>query len=152
MAYYGQNVNAFLYYGASTATTLPAPGSDSFTAVSLVEVLTPPSNEQTTGSFNVLNDSNARTVGGKTAARTVDFTIALDWLDASHQVVEADSLVTGGQKRNWRIIYPDAGARQYDFVAFISKFSPQAFDATGDAKEHGAECTLTVDGAVTVTP
>jgi hypothetical protein len=152
MAYYGQSVNAFLYIGTSTATPLPAPGSDSFTVIPLLETLTPPANETSVGTFNILNDVNKRSVGGKTGDRIVEGTLVIDWTEATHAAMYADSIVTGGQKRNWRIVYPDTNTRQLDFVAFVSKWAEEAFDATGDAKEHVSAFTLAVDGAVTATP
>jgi hypothetical protein len=159
MAYYGANVNAKLYIGTSTASTLPAPGSDTFVEVPLLGSIKPPSNELTTAFFNVLNDANRRSVGGKLNDRTCEGNVVLDWSNAAtvsgttvHQVMYNDSIVAGGQKRNYRIIYPDSNARQEDFVAFISTFEIEAFDAGEDAKEHRANFTLTVDGAVTVTP
>lgn len=159
MAYYGANVNAKLYIGTSTASTLPAPGSDTFVEVPLLGSIKPPSNELTTAFFNVLNDASRRSVGGKLNDRTCEGNVVLDWSNAAtvsgttvHQVMYNDSIVAGGQKRNWRIIYPDANARQEDFVAFISVFDIEAFDAGEDAKEHRANFTLTVDGSVTVTP
>src|SRR5687768_6907225 len=136
MAYYGQSVNAFLEIGTSTSVPLPAPGADSFTRIPLLQILTPPANETSIGSFNVLNDSNKRSVGGKSADKIVEGQVVIDWAEATHVSMDADSRVAGGQKRNWRIVWPDSNSRQEDFVAFISKWAPEAFDATGDAKEH----------------
>jgi hypothetical protein len=159
MAYYGANVNAKLYIGTSTAASLPAPGSDTFVEVPLLGSITPPPNELTTAFFNILNDANRRSVGGKLNDRTCEGNVVLDWANATtvggvtvHQAMYNDSIVAGGQKRNWRIVYPDSGNRQLDFVAFLSTFTEEAFDAGEDAKEHRANFTLTVDGAVTVTP
>lgn len=159
MSYYGANVNAKLYMGASTATTLPAPGSDTFTEVPLTGNIKPPQNTLSAGFFNVLNDGNRRSVGGKLNDRTVTGNVVLDWINAAtvggvscHLVMFADSIVAGGQKRNWRIVYPDSGNRQLDFVAFISDWEEEEFSADEDAKEHRANFTLSVDGAVTVTP
>lgn len=152
MAYYGSNTNAKLYIGASTATTLPAPGSDTFTEVPLVGQITPPSNEMSTGFFSILNDAVRRSVGGRLGDRTAECNLVVDWTLTPHQNVNADSKVAGGQKRNWRIIYPDANARQLDFVAFVSSWKEEAFDAGEDAKEHRASFVLTIDGAVTETP
>lgn len=151
MAYYGANVNAFLYMGTSTATPLPAPGADSFTVVPLLGSITPPANELTTAFFNILNDGDRRSVGGKLNDRTSEGNLVADWTSVIHQAMEADSIVPGGRKRNWYIVYPDAGARRDDFVAFISTWTKEAFDAGEDAKEHRVNFTLTVDGAVTVT-
>lgn len=157
--YYGANVNAKLYMGASTANPLPAPGADTFTEVPLLGSVSPPTNELTTGFFSVLNDANRRSVGGRLGDRTSEGNVVLDWTNAAtvggvscHQAMYNDSIVAGGQKRNWRIVYSDAGARQLDFVAFISQWSEEPFDSGEDAKEHRANFVLTLDGAITVTP
>lgn len=152
MAYYGQNVDAILYIGTSTATPLPAPGSDTFTEVPLTEIITPPGWEQSVGSFNVTNDSSKRSVGGKLADQVVEGNLAIDWETVPHQNMFADVGIAGGRKRNWRIVYPDANDRQLDFVGFVSLWREEPFDATGDAKEHVAAYRISVDGAVTVTP
>lgn len=151
-AFYGANVNAFLYIGTSTATPLPAPGSDTFTVVPLLGTITPPANEISTGGFNILNDGNKRTIGGKLNDRASDGDLVLDWTETVHNNMYADSVIAGGRKRNWQIVYPDSGTRQLDFVAYVSKWTEDAFDASNDAKEHRASFTLTIDGAITVTP
>jgi len=152
MAYYGQSVNAFLYIGTSTATPLPAPAGDSFTVIPLLEILTPPGLETSIGTFSILNDANKRSVGGKSNDKVVEGTVVIDWTEATHVSMYADAALAGGQKRNWRIVYPDSNTRQLDFVAFVAKWTEESFDATGDAKEHVAAFTLAVDGAITVTP
>lgn len=159
MSFYGANVNAKLYIGASTAASLPAPGSDTFTEVPLLGSVTPPANELTVAQFSILNDANRRSVGGKLNDRTCEGSLVIDWAHAStvggvsvHVAMYNDSIVAGGQKRNFRIVYPDPNLRQLDFVAFVSNWAEEAFDAGEDAKEHRSNFTLTVDGAVTVTP
>lgn len=149
MAYYGANVNAKLFMGASTAASLPAPGSDSFTEVPLLGSITPPANELSTAFFNVLNDPNRRSVGGSLGDRTTPGNIVLDWTESVHTAMYNDSLAQ--QKRNWRIVYPDANERTLDFVGFVSSWTESAFDAGEEAVEHRADFVITVDGAITVT-
>lgn len=153
-AYYGNNSGAKLYMGASTATTLPAPGSDTFSEVPLLGTITPPPNTQSVNSFNVLNDANPRSVGGKLQARSVPGDLVIDWTESVHNSMYTDSIVAGGQKRNWRIVYPDSNNRQLDFVAMVTDWKEEAFDAGGDVKEHRATFVLSVagTGAITVTP
>jgi len=151
MAIYGANVSAKLYMGASTASTLPAPGSDTFTEVPLLGSITPPANVISVGFFNVLNDADRRSIGGKLGDRTVPGNLVIDWTQTVHTNMYADSIVAGGRKRNWYIEYPDANNRRLDFVAFVSEWTEEAFDAGEDAKEHRASFVLTVDGDVTVT-
>jgi len=150
MSYYTQNTDAKLFMGASTADPLPAPGSDTFTEVPLVQVLTPPIWEQSVGTFNVLNDANKRSVGGKLADQSVGGTIVRDGSEATHLNMFADVKVAGGRKRNWYTLWPD-GMRE-DFVGFASRIAPASFDATGDAAPHVFEYTIAVDGEVDQTP
>lgn len=150
MGYYTQNVDALLFMGTSTADPLPAVGADSFTEVPLTQVITPPRWEQSVGTFNVTNDGNKRSVGGKLGDQTVEGTIVRDGDEATHLLFFADVKITGGRKRNWYTLWPD-GMRE-DFVGFVSLIAPSAFDATGDAKEHVFDYRISVDGSVTQTP
>ena len=87
MAYYGSNVGAVLYIGTSTATPLPAPGSDTFTEVPLLGSVTPPANELSTAFFNVQNDADRRSVGGTLGDRTVPGNVVLDWTEDLKRLV-----------------------------------------------------------------
>lgn len=149
--YYGTSSGAFLYMGQSTANSLPAPGSDTFLEVPLLGTITPPPIEISSAFFNVLNDTNKRSVGGKKADQSCEGDLVIDWTEAVHVAMRADLDVAGGQKRNWRIVYPDQGSRQLDFKGFLSKWNEEAFDSSADAKEHRAAFTITVDGAITIT-
>lgn len=151
-AFYSASAGAKLYMGASTASTLPAPGSDTFTEVPLLGTITPPPKEIGVGGFNILNDTNKRAVGGKKADQVCEGDLVIDWTEAVHVAMAADLDVAGGQKRNWRIVYPDSGNRQLDFVGFLSKWTEEQFDASQDAKEHRAAFAIAVSGAITVTP
>jgi hypothetical protein len=148
--YYSAAAGARLLMGASTATPLPAPGSDTFTEVPLLGTIGTPNHEIGSAFFNVLNDTNKRSVGGKKADQLLEGDVVVDWTEPVHTTMYADLQVAGGQKRNWRIVYPDSGARQLDFKAFLSKWQEEPFDASQDAKEHRAAFTLTLDGAITV--
>ena len=52
-------------------------------------------------------------------------------------------------RRNWRIIAPDTGAYQWDFVGFVSKWE---WEDVENEKEVAATVEISVDGAVTRTP
>ncbi len=147
MSYYGNNVDALLWMGASTADPLPSAASDTLTEVPLTQVITPPSWEKSVGFFNVTNDSNKRSIGGKLSEQTIEGNIVLDHSEAVHLAMIDDVQATGNVKRNWRITYPDGWT--LDFVGFISRMSDEAFDATSDAKEHISSYRIAVDGAVT---
>jgi hypothetical protein len=156
MGYYGQNVDAILKMGSATSTTaagLPAVGSDTLTEVPLVQVATPPVREKSVGSFNVLNDSDSRSIGGKKAAQSTTGTIVLDHDEAIHVNMIEDANADGGVYRNWQLLYPDGWT--LTFQGFVSRLSDAAFDATGDAAEHTSEYTISVSGNITeemVTP
>ena len=150
--YYSASAGAKLYVGASTATPLPAPGSDVFSEVPLLGTIGPPAHEIGSAFFSVLNDTNKRSVGGKKGDQTLEGDLVIDWSEAVHVQMYADMQVAGGQKRNWRLVYPDSGNRQLDFKAFLSKWNEEPFDSSQDAKEHRAAFTLTLDGAITATP
>jgi hypothetical protein len=147
MSYYGQNVDALLYMGASTTDPLPSPASDTFTEVPLTQVITPPAWEKSVGFFNVTNDGNKRSIGGKLAEQVIEGNIVIDHSEAIHLDFISDVQAVGNVKRNWRITYPDGWT--LDFVGFLSRLSDESFDATGDAKEHIASYRIAVDGAVT---
>jgi hypothetical protein len=150
MAYYGSNTGAKLYIGTSILAVLPLPAADAFTELPLLGSVQSPTNELQGTSFVVQNDTNRRRLGGKLADQTVDANIVLDWASAVHLSVFADSTLAGGQKRNWRIDYPTG--RRMDFVAYVGKWTEEPLDASEEAKEHRADFTLMIDGAITVTP
>lgn len=147
MSYYGQNVDALLYMGASTTDPLPSAASDTFTEVPLTQVITPPAWEKSSGFFNVLNDAAKRSIGGKLAEQVIEGNIVIDHSEPVHLDMISDVQTTGDVKRNWRVVYPDGWT--LDFVAFVSRLSDEAFDATTDAKEHTSAYRLSVDGTVT---
>lgn len=150
MSAYSQNTGAFLYIGTSTSDPLPAPGSDSFTEIEEAQVLAPVQWERSVGTYNVLNDTSKRSVGGKLGDQTITGTIVLDETIATHATFFSEITAAGsGQKRNWRLVWPSG--KQEDFVAFISRVAPASFDATGDAAPHTFEFTLSVSGSVTRT-
>jgi hypothetical protein len=147
MSYYGQNVDALLFMGASTADPLPSAASDTFTEVPLTQVITPPTWEKSVGFFNVTNDGNKRSIGGKLAEQAIEGNIVIDRDEQVHLDMFEDVNVSGNRKRNWRITYPDGWT--LDFVGFMSRWQEESFDATGDAKEHIASYRISVDGEVT---
>lgn len=144
MSYYSQNVDAFLYMGTSTEVPLPSVASDTLTEVPLVQIINPPAWELSVGAFNILNDSAKRSIGGKLAEQIVEGTIVVDRGQQTHRDFFSDMKVSGGQKRNWRVKRPDDST--LDFVGFLSLLREEAFDATGDAKEHVFTFRISVDG------
>lgn len=155
MGFYTTQTGAKLKMGTSTADPLPAPGSDTFVEITIVEDFDPIAFEQTPSFFSVLSSTSRNSIGGRLNDVTISGTVALDWSTvgiATASQLETDARVAGGQKRNYQIIYPDSGARQYDGVAFISSFKASKFDANANASEHKAAITLAFTGVITVTP
>lgn len=152
MSFYGNNTNALLYYGASTADPLPAPGADTFTVVPLLGKFTPPPNTLNKSFFSILNDAVRRSIVGRLGDRTVPFTVKLDWTLTPINTIYADSSVGGGRKRNWRIVYPDANNRQLDFAAYVTDWKEGVFDAESNGEVHFADSELTLATDITVTP
>jgi hypothetical protein len=147
MSYYGQNVDALLHVGASSDDPLPSAASDTFTEVPMTQVITPPTWEKSVGYFNILNDANKRSIGGKLADQAIEGNIVIDHSEPIIVQMFEDVQAVGNVKRNWRITYPDGWT--LDFVGFMSRWTEEPFDATGDAKEHIASYRISIDGAVT---
>lgn len=146
--YYSGSDDAKLYMGTSTSTPLPLPGADTFSEVPLTGTITPPPNEISAGSFRILNDNASRSVGGRTQEQVVEGNLVVDHSEAVHTAMRAAAKVAGGQKRNWRIVYPDN--HQLDFKGFVTRWVEASFDAEQDPPvPHRADFTIRVDGAVT---
>jgi hypothetical protein len=140
-----------LWIGASTASTLPAPGSDTFTALPDVSDMTPPNTQIATKPYRVLSTTSPKNVGGVLGDQKVPFKIVTNFEDATFRLLKTDSKVNGSQKRNYRITYPNSGAEQEDFVAALTTFDPESLDAEAQGEVHKHSCELTIDGAVTST-
>lgn len=149
--YYNANVGALLFMGQSTATPLPAPGADSFVEVPLTGQITPPPINKSTGHFNVTNDGNRRSVGGKKEDQQVVGNVVIDWTEQTHVDMYNDADADGDVKRNWYILYPDENNRRLDFVGFMNKWEEEPFDAGEEAKEHRANWGIAIDGGTTAT-
>lgn len=137
--------------GAATGASLPAPGSDTFTDVALTGSLKLPSDVRTVNSFKTLDSADPRKVGGGFEERIVSFRLVWDPADAVHTTLYADAVTASSTtaRRNWRIVAPDTGAYQWDFVGFISKWE---WEDVENEKEVAATVEISVDGSVTRTP
>lgn len=135
--------------GTASGASLPAPGSDTFTALTLCNALKLPSYIRTVNTFKTLDSADPRRVGGGFEERTISFRLVFDPADAKHIVLKGDAESATIVRRNWQIVLPDSGAAQFDFVAFCSKWEWE--DVEGE-KEVAATIELSVDGAVTYTP
>jgi hypothetical protein len=142
--------DARLYMGQSTADVLPEPDADEFVEVPLTGSITPPSNTLSTAFFNVTNDRNRRSLGGKPGDQTVEGNCVVDWDSPVHNAMFEDSKTSGGVKRNWYMEYA-GDRRRLDFRAFVSSWAEEALEANDDASEHRANFTLSLDGEATAT-
>jgi hypothetical protein len=145
---YYDATSAKLFMGQSTAETLPDPSADTYDEVLLTGSLTPPSYALTTAFFNVTNDKERRSIGGKLGDQSIEGNFVIDWDDDIHNKIYADASTVGGVKRNWYLEY--AGGRRLDFRGFVSNFAEESLEASDEAKEHRA--TVTCDGGITATP
>jgi hypothetical protein len=151
VAHYGSNTGAKLQMGASTASTLPAHGSDTFTDMPLLESVQPPSNEIQIATFNVHNQVAPLTLGGKLSNQTVEAVIAVDWAVTQVSDAYADSVFAGGRRRNWKIQYPSG--RVIHFQGFITKWTEDAMEASEEVVEHRASISIAITlQPVVITP
>jgi hypothetical protein len=139
-----------LFMGQSTATPLPAAGTDTFEEVALTGQIGLPAYTRETAFFNVTNDRDRRSLGGKLGDQTIEGNVVVDWEEQSHNDMFADAGAPEGVKRNWYIDYADG--RRLDFVGFLSNWAEEPITADEEAKESRANFIISIDGAVTATP
>jgi len=134
--------------GQASGASLPAPGSDTFDLINLAGNVKLPSDTRTTNSFKTLDSPDPRKVGGGFEDRVVSFRLVFDSTDAVHISMKADAKTSSSTtaRRNWRVILPDAGAYQFDYVGFIQKWE---WEDVENEKEVAATIEIAVDGTVT---
>lgn len=140
-----------LQRGSASGASLPAPGSDTFTDLPLIATVKPPGNVRTVNSFKTLDSPDPRKVGGGFEDRVVSLRLVWDPADAQHAIALNDSETANAitARRNWRLIFPDPGLYQEDFVGFIQKWE---WEDVENEKEIAASVEIAVDGTVTRTP
>lgn len=137
--------------GQASGSSLPAASADVFDTINLIGNLKLPSDLRTVNSFKTLDSADPRKVGGGFEERVVSFRLVMDPADAVHismKQTDAKSTSSNTARRNWRIILPDTGLYQFDFVGFIQKWEWE--DLEGE-KEVAATVEIAVDGTVTET-
>jgi hypothetical protein len=139
-----------LFMGQSTLEELPLPAADTFEEVALTGQIGLPAYTRETAFFNVTNDRNRRSLGGKLGDQTVEGNVVVDWDEQSHNDMFGDASADAAVKRNWYIDYADG--RRLDFVGFISNWAEEPINADEEATESRANFTVSIDGAVTATP
>jgi hypothetical protein len=142
-------VGAKLQRGTATGASLPAPGSDTFTDVPLINNLKPPAAKRKLTDFYTLESASPKRYGGALDPQEVTFDMVVDVSDAVQRTIITDGENASQVRRNWRIIYPNTAAEQLDFVGFVSGYEEEALEAEGIVQ---AKITITIDGAVTRTP
>jgi hypothetical protein len=148
VSYYESN-SGKLFMGQSTAEVLPAPEADTFEEVPLTGSITPPPNVLSSAHFNITNDGQRRSLGGKLGDQTTEGNLVIDWDSPVHVDMFNDSKTVGGVKRNWYIEY--ASGRRLDFRGYVSNWAEEPLEASDEAKEHRANWTISIDGGVTAT-
>lgn len=134
--------------GQASGSSLPAVGSDTFDTLNLVGSVKLPSDVRTKNTFKTLDSPDPRSVGGGFEERIVSFRLVFDPTDAIHISMKADSKTASSTtaRRNWRVILPDTGAYQFDYVGYISKWE---WEDVENEKEVAATVEISVDGTVT---
>jgi len=74
-------------------------------------------------------------------------TVTIQYLPGTQTAMDFHALVLDGVAIPWVITLPDTST--ISFTAILSKFAPAADD---EESEIDADCTLSIDGAVTFTP
>lgn len=144
------SAEAELYMGASTASTLPAPGSDTFTKIAQLKIVKPPQASKTASKEVTLDGV---TVASSSIAQWSNCTGAFltDYTQAPHLAMIGDAAITA-RRRNWYIVEPDAGARRTDFIGEVIRCEGGDYEAQEDAppaRRH--EFEIAVSGTPLVT-
>lgn len=142
---------AQLFMGASTASTLPAPGSDTFTKVAKLKTLTVPKVSKGTQKENTL-DGETISSSGTAQWSNCTGSFATDYANTQHTNMLADAAVSG-RKRNWYTIEPDEGGRRTDFIGEVVRCEGTPYQASLDgAPAHTHEFEIATSGVPAVTP
>lgn len=139
-----------LFMGQTTTSPLPAPGTETYEEVKLTGQIGLPAFTREVAFFNVTNDRDRRSLGGKLGDQTIEGNVVVDWDEVTHNDMFDDASADAAVKRNWYIDYADG--RRLDFVAAVTNWAEEPISADDEAKESRANFTLSVDGRVTVTP
>lgn len=128
--------------------SLPATGSDTFRTLGYIESDTPPAFQKKISEVVTLANGTLQ-FGGGLEAQTYEITFVRDFTETVNEDVFSDGRNNTNQFRNFRIVYSDAGAEQWDFRGFVSQY------AIGERTSEGAikvTMTINVYGSITVTP
>lgn len=120
-------------------------GIEVFTTIALVKDIKGPGRSLGTEETTHQASTSAEYVAGVPDAGEISFDMDYDPSDTQQQGLVTD--MTGRTLRNFKVIFPDAGAAEYAFAAFVTKFET-------DMKVKGAltaSVTLKISGAITFT-
>lgn len=137
-----------LQIGTATGSSLPAPASDTFTDVLDIEELKAPSASREIDEYFVLDQVASKKLVGPVTWSSATAKCARNYQDTVHDSLENDSFVSGGQRRNWRVIANDASLERRDFVGYVNKFEIGSVTNRGRVQY---DLEIVVDGGVTIT-
>ena len=80
-------------------------------------------------------------------AGEITATIEFDPADASHSTLI--TIVKSGATATWKLVWADAGAGQFTFSGFVTRFEPSGMQVEENVV---AEITVKLTGAITFTP
>lgn len=145
------SAEAMLYMGASTADPLPAPGSDTFTKIPQLKTLQVPTPSKSSQKENTLDGVTIASTGTPQWSNCTG-SLLTNYTQSVHNTMLAD-VATGGRKRNWYVVEPDAGARRTDFQGELMRLAPGQYAASLEgAPAQAHEFEIATSGVPTITP
>lgn len=81
---------------------------------------------------------------------TIQLTVDLDPADATHdETTGIEEAYVSGDLKNWQLVFPDVGAKQADFAAYVQSRNYEAYPASAGVGQ--ATITLDISGDITWT-
>lgn len=128
--------------------SLTAYGSDTFRTIGYIESDTPPTFKKKISEVPTLNDGTLQ-FGGGLEAQVYEINYVRNFTETANEDVFTDGRSTSAIYRNFKIVFSDAGAEEWNFVGFVSEY------ALGERTAEGAikvKVTINVYGTITVQP
>lgn len=151
MGAHSSGAEAQLFMGSSTASTLPAPGSDTFTKIPKLKTLNVPKVSKGTQKENTL-DGETLSSSGTPQWSDCSGSLATDYTETTHTNLLADAGISN-RRRNWYTIEPDAGNRRTDFIGeVVSAVGAEYAASLEGSPAHTHTFQIAVSGVPTVTP
>ncbi len=138
---------ASLAYGAATGSSLPAFGSDSYTALPDIEGLKPPAPNREVVSWKVLDQKAAKKIIGSIEFSSATATLTRAFDSSAQLQMRNDAYAGVPVRRNFRLTHPNTGAEIHYFAGYSSKW--ETSDITNDDRIT-ISWEITVDGDITI--